>query len=143
MMVAIVAIQEMLSAMAAPMRGPARSSDFDLTSKFDDAVRRKLEEFHRAFRIAEHPGEQLLAPDRHPRPRRSKQRLTSQEEACVHHLALRAAVLELGERSGDVDLLHETVAKEDAEEARAIVLLLDPLFILNVRHILDFDGQQD
>ena len=45
-------------------------SDLNLASELDHAVGGQLEEFHRAFRVAKHPGEQLLAPDRHAGARR-------------------------------------------------------------------------
>src|SRR3546814_8454113 len=51
------------------------TSDRNLTAQFDDAIRRQAEIFHRAFRIAQHPREQLFTPDRHPRLARRDQRL--------------------------------------------------------------------
>src|SRR3954454_17787472 len=41
------------------------SSDLHLAAHLDDSVGRQAEEFHRAFGVPHHPGEQLLAPDRH------------------------------------------------------------------------------
>jgi hypothetical protein len=64
--------------------------DFDLTPELHDPVGRKLEEFHRAFGVAKHPREQLLAPDRHSRALGgSNEGLPSKEETCVHHLTRR------------------------------------------------------
>ena len=114
---------------AANQRGAAMGSNFHLAAELDDPVGRQLEEFHRAFRVAQHPGEQPLAPDRHARPRRGQQGLAGKEEAGVHHLALAADALDLGQRRGDVDFLHEAVAQDDPEEAGAIILGLDALFV--------------
>jgi hypothetical protein len=41
--------------------------DLHLAPQLDHAVGGQAEEFHRARRVAHHPGEQLLAPDRHAR----------------------------------------------------------------------------
>src|SRR3982750_759949 len=98
MMVATVATQEMVSAMAPQCAGRAEGSDLDLAAELDHAVGRQLEEFHRAFGVSQHPGEQFFAPNRHPGPGRSEQGLASEEEARVHHLALRANTLELSQR---------------------------------------------
>ena len=103
----------------------------------------QFEELHRAFGIAQHPGEQFLAPDRHSRPRGGKQGLAGEEEAGVHHLADRPAAFELAERLGDVDLFHEAVTQDHAEETGAIVRGLDPLFGRHVGDILDPYGEQD
>src|SRR3982750_1785216 len=85
MMVATVATQEMVSAMAPQCAGRAEGSDLDLAAELDHAVGRQLEEFHRAFGVSQHPGEQLLAPDCHSWPRRGEQGLAGEEEAGVHH----------------------------------------------------------
>src|SRR6185503_3122249 len=69
-------------------------SDLDLAAELNDPVRRQAEELHRAFRVAQHPGEELLAPDRHARPRRGDQGLAGEEEARVHHLELRPAAVD-------------------------------------------------
>src|SRR4051794_28875303 len=115
-MVATVAIQEMLSAMTVQfrhaqmypcegrdpvlnkelgscLRRSTNGSNLHLTAELDHPVGRQLEEFHRAFRVAEHPGEQFLAPDSHSGPGRSEKGLPRKEEAGIHHLALRAATL--------------------------------------------------
>src|SRR3546814_3999493 len=42
------------------------TSDRNLTAQFDDAIRRQAEIFHRAFRIAQHPREQLFARSASP-----------------------------------------------------------------------------
>src|SRR3954467_7701546 len=70
MMVAAVATQEMVSDMTAQCAGAPDGSDFDLAAELDHAVGGELEEVHRADRVAQHPGEQPLAPDRHARTRR-------------------------------------------------------------------------
>src|ERR1041385_7025506 len=127
MMVAIVATQEMVSAMQAAMRKPPLGSDFDLAAKLDHAVGRQLEEFHRAFGVAQHPGEQFLTPDRHSRPRRREQSLAREKEAGVHHPALVPDILERRERRWDIDFLHEAITKEDPKEAGAVILGLEPL----------------
>jgi hypothetical protein len=49
-------------------RGAHGRLDLDLAAELDHPVGRQAEEFHRAFGVAQHPGEQLLAPDRHARP---------------------------------------------------------------------------
>src|SRR3954447_15979200 len=105
--VVAVAAQERMSAIRRQCAGRAEGSDLHLAAKLHDAVGGKLEKLHRAFRIAQHPGEQFLAPDRHPRPRRGEQSLPGEEEAGVHHLALRTAILELRQGRRNVDLLHE------------------------------------
>src|SRR4051794_4440472 len=125
MIVAIVATQEMHSAIAQQCRSPAVGSDFDLAAELHDAVGRQLEEFHGAFRVTKHPGEQLLAPNRHPWARRGEQGLAGKEEAGVHHTALRADLLRLRERRRNVDLLHEAIAQDDPVEARTIILRLE------------------
>src|SRR3712207_8373813 len=70
------------------IRRPPRSTLFPYTTLFRS----------RAFRVAEHPGEQFLAPDRHSRAGGRQQGLPREEEAGVHHLADRPAILEIGER---------------------------------------------
>ena len=45
-----------------------RLLDFQLTSQFYHAVCRQLEKLHSTLSIAQHPGEQLLPPNGHPRP---------------------------------------------------------------------------
>src|SRR6188472_1004172 len=87
----------------APPRVARETLDFDLATKLDHAVGRQLEEFHRAFGVAKHPREEFFAPDRHPGSRRGNQRLPSEEEAGVHHLAWDAAPFELGEFGRHVD----------------------------------------
>lgn len=46
-----------------------RTSDFNLASKLDHTIGRQFEKLHRAFSVAQHPGEQLLAPNCHSGPR--------------------------------------------------------------------------
>src|SRR3546814_5296133 len=70
---------------------PPPRLDRDLAAQFDDAVRRQAEIFHRALRIAQHPGEQLFAPDRHARRLSGDQRLARQEKTGFQHLELAAA----------------------------------------------------
>src|SRR4051812_18744537 len=61
-------------------------SDLDLAAHLDHSVGRQAEEFHRAFGVAHHPGEQFLAPDRHAADFRGERGLTREEEARLHHL---------------------------------------------------------
>src|SRR5687768_16183706 len=111
--------------MAAQPAAERESSDFELASELDDEVMRELEELHRALGVAKHPGEQLLAPHGHSRPRRGNQSLAGEEEAGVHHLADRPAILGLGEGGGNVDFLHEAVAQLKPIEARAVIVSLE------------------
>src|SRR4051812_22247971 len=72
-------------------RGPGSGSDFDLAAHLDHPVGGEAEEFHRAFRVAHHPGEQLLAPQRHAANVLGGERgLAGEEEARVHHLKRQA-----------------------------------------------------
>src|SRR3546814_19970493 len=80
--------------------------DFHLAAKLDHTVGGQLEELHRAFRVAQHPGEQLFAPYSHARSRGGKQRLPRKEEAGVHHLELRTADIIAGERRRHIGVLH-------------------------------------
>src|SRR3546814_20528548 len=70
-----------------------------------------------AFRVAQHPGEQLFAPYSHARSRGGKQRLPRKEEAGVHHLELRTADIIAGERRRPLGVLHEAIAQDHAVEA--------------------------
>ena len=73
---------------------------------------------------------------------RGDQGLAGEEEAGVHHLELRAAALDLGQRGGDVGLLHEAVAEDQPVEALAELVELEALLLLDIGHVLDLDGQQ-
>src|SRR3546814_9124295 len=91
------------------------TSDRNLTAQFDDAVRRQAEIFHRTFRIAQHPGEQFFAPDRHARLARRDQSLARQEKARLEHLELDAAARHAPQRGGHVDRLHKRSEEHTSE----------------------------
>ena len=125
----------------APFR--TKRSDLDLAAQFNDAVGRQTEKLHRAFRIAQHPGEQLLPPDRHAGPGRGEQRLARQEEAGVDHAELRAAGGDPVEPCGNIRCLHEAVAQHDAVETATEILDDQQFAVIDIGHILDLHGQQD
>src|SRR4051812_45751329 len=117
--------------MIAPPLIPA-FSNLDLAAELDDAVWRELEEFHRAFSVAQHPGEQFLAPDPHAGPRRGDQGLAGEEEAGVHHLELWAARIDARQGGRDVGFLHEAVADDQPVEALAELLEMEGLLLLDI-----------
>src|SRR3546814_21008665 len=91
--------------------------DFHLAAKLDHTVGGQLEELHRAFRVAQHPGAQLFAPYSHARSRGGKQRLPRKEEAGVHHLELRTADIIAGERRRPIGVLPEAIAQEQKQKS--------------------------
>src|SRR3954468_22990429 len=91
--------------------------DFKLAAQLDDAVGRQAEEFHRAFGVAHHPGEQLLAPDRHAVDVGGKRGLGGEEEARLHHLEREAAAVDHRQRLGHVHVLEEAEMEDYLVEA--------------------------
>src|SRR5687767_2883573 len=125
---------------AGPWPTDAKDLDFHLAAELDHPVGRELEEFHRAFGVAKHPAEKLLAPDRHAALARRDQGLAGEEEARLHHPDV-AAAAHRGERGRQVALLHEAEAQDQPEKTFAEVGEVAAPVLLDIRHVLDDDGQ--
>ena len=86
--------------------------------------------------------EQALLDHVHDRVRRGDQRLAGEEEGGQHQVDRDAVAPAQLERPRDVGRVGEAVADEDAEEALAQLLDLDPLGVGDVGHLLVAHGHE-
>src|SRR5687768_15492928 len=91
--------------------------ELDLHSKFDDAVRRDLEERVGSNSVAGNEHEQAFAPERQARTACGQQRLDAEEERGVGKIDHKAPLGRFAQGVGNVRFLHEAVPKRQAKKA--------------------------
>ena len=127
-MVAIVATQEIVSAM--PARNARASPKVQISTWLPSSTTRLVGRLKNSIALsalrsiqANSFSRQIAMPGRDD----GEQRLAREEEAGVHHLELRRRnPVTLRERGGHVGLLHEAVAQDEAVEAVAEILAARP-----------------